>query len=180
MVAGAGPARARRRRADLPHLARAAARARARASERLLSKRPRTHVAGFASASDASFRPASSSCSGPTLRVEIVAASTAPETSEPSDRPHAIAQGQRRPPLAATSAQRPAAAAAQRPLGNPKHTFDQFVIGDCNRLAHAAALTVAEMPAQAYNPLFIYGPPGLGKTHLLSSIANYCSPTAPA
>jgi chromosomal replication initiator protein len=56
--------------------------------------------------------------------------------------------------------------------GNPKLTFDQFVIGDCNRLAHAAALTVAEMPAQAYNPLFICGPPGVGKTHLLSSIAN--------
>ena len=58
------------------------------------------------------------------------------------------------------------------PLGNPKLTFEQFVIGDSNRLAHAAALTVAEMPAQAYNPLFICGPPGVGKTHLLSSIAN--------
>ena len=58
------------------------------------------------------------------------------------------------------------------PLGNPKLTFDQFVIGDSNRLAHAAALTVAEMPAQAYNPLFICGPPGVGKTHLLSSIAT--------
>ncbi len=57
-------------------------------------------------------------------------------------------------------------------LGNPKLTFDQFVIGDCNRLAHAAALTVAEIPAQAYNPLFICGPPGVGKTHLLNSIAN--------
>ena len=56
--------------------------------------------------------------------------------------------------------------------GNPKLTFDQFVIGDSNRLAHAAALTVAEMPAQAYNPLFICGPPGVGKTHLLSSIAS--------
>ena len=58
------------------------------------------------------------------------------------------------------------------PLGNPKLTFEQFVIGDCNRLAHAAALTVAEMPAQAYNPLFICGPPGVGKTHLLNSIAT--------
>jgi chromosomal replication initiator protein len=57
-------------------------------------------------------------------------------------------------------------------LGNPKLTFDQFVIGDCNRLAHAAALTVAELPAQAYNPLFICGPPGVGKTHLLNSIAE--------
>jgi chromosomal replication initiator protein len=63
-------------------------------------------------------------------------------------------------------------AADPGPLGNPKLTFDQFVIGDCNRLAHAAALTVAELPAQAYNPLFLCGPPGVGKTHLLSSIAN--------
>jgi chromosomal replication initiator protein len=56
---------------------------------------------------------------------------------------------------------------------NPRFTFDQFVIGDSNRLAHGAALAVAEMPALAYNPLFICGAPGLGKTHLLHSIANY-------
>jgi chromosomal replication initiator protein len=56
---------------------------------------------------------------------------------------------------------------------NPKFTFEQFVIGDANRFAHAAALAVAELPGQAYNPLFIYGPPGVGKTHLLHSIGNY-------
>lgn len=62
---------------------------------------------------------------------------------------------------------------------NPKYTFDSFVIGQSNRFAHAAAFAVSETPASAYNPLFIYGGSGLGKTHLLHAIGHYAKSLYP-
>jgi chromosomal replication initiator protein len=121
---------------------------------------------------------AASSVIGATTTVQFVPRSEAGRGTPASARkvsvapqPAAAGQADRRVYAARDEAVGEAVHVAPTPLDNPKLTFDQFVIGDCNRLAHAAALTVAELPTQAYNPLFICGPPGVGKTHLLVAIA---------
>jgi len=105
----------------------------------------------------------SATAAGATAGAEpaIIATTAGPSEDEPEDR--FVTPGGGPPPA------RPDA------LLNPKFTFEDFVIGDSNRFAHAAALAVAEQPARSWNPLFIYGRTGLGKTHLLHGIAHYVS-----
>jgi chromosomal replication initiator protein len=102
---------------------------------------------------------------GPGARVELAGDATRP--------PQTAARPGRGRSRDAAPSDPPSPPGAEREALHPKFTFDSFILGDTNRFAHAAALAVAELPAQAYNPLFLYGPPGVGKTHLLHSIGNY-------
>jgi chromosomal replication initiator protein len=100
-------------------------------------------------------RAAAAACP-PLRRVELIASDDVEDVAFSGQ----VTQGVPAPPLHHVTLKR-------------DHTFAHFVIGNSNRFAHAAALTAAEMPGHAYNPLFIHGPSGVGKTHLLQAIADY-------
>jgi chromosomal replication initiator protein len=135
----------------------------------------RLHAPGYGDVSSGGppqHLPAPSDAAGPSRAPEPYPSPSHGHPPLEDDLPH-----QARPGTGRGQGGRPSAEPVRL---NPKYTFETFVIGASNRFAHAAAVAVAEAPAKAYNPLFVYGESGLGKTHLLHAIGHYAHSLYPA
>jgi len=113
---------------------------------------------------------ATASAAAPVAVAEPPVSAPAPPPVPPPASPAQAAPA--RPPAAAVSLLHDATGELRSSPLNPKYTFENFVVADCNRFAHAAALQVGKSPGQAYNPLFIHSASGLGKTHLIQAIGH--------
>ena len=109
---------------------------------------------------------------GDTGSAQVEAEPPAPKLNAAPTRPPVYTPAGLSGTRATTSAQQLELPTPRTAMLNPRYTFGSYIVGSSNRLAHAACLAVAEHPAKAYNPLFLYGGVGLGKTHLLHAIGN--------